>query len=274
MKLIAGLPCYNEAIFLDYAIASIYPYVDEVILTDCAMQSALDAGLAPRSTDGTQNIIDKWVDNKKVFFAETNKVPKTFGELLTPSYNLAREHGATWYFNVGADEIWSERCMQTIQMLLPQYERKGILGLNVWMWHFAPDFWHFKDFRNPRLSVVTKDSYVGRDGDAVVYPEKGLYQYAGDCEHPFPPGTPENVQRVNGDLPKHLRAFHYSCVGKDRVEFKVKFYNKFNGTYGDRYNEAYVKKDWAAFERFGFKPYTGFHPKIMSNHPLYNERLY
>ncbi len=274
MKISVGMSCYNESSFLDYAIQAIHPYVDAIVLTDQAMKAALEVGFPSRSIDGTQNIIDKWVDGKKVFFAEHRNVPTTFGELMAPCLDKAKELGADYYLHVGSDEVWSESALKMLKPFLAICEKKGILGLNVWMNIFAPDFWHYKDFRNARIGKITKDCYIGRDGDALVWKDLGLYQYSGDCEKLYPDGVPKEVVAVNGDFPRRLRPFHYSCVGKDRVDFKVKFWKNMNGTYGDRYNKAYVEKDWNAFKEYGYKPFTGQHPEIMKSHPLYSERLY
>ena len=274
MKIVAALSCYNEALFLDYAIASIYNYVDFVVLNDQAFKSVIDAGMSAHSQDGTQNIIDKWVDNKKIFFVEHKTPPNTFGELMNPCLEKGKELGADYYMHVGGDEIWPEECGKFLKPYLNICEKKGILGLNLWMNIFAPDMWHCRDFRNPRIGKITKDCYVGRDGDALVWPDLNLYQIGGNCEELYPPGTPEHIKKVNGDFPKNLRPFHYSCVGNSRVEGKVAFWQKINGTHGDRYNKAYIDKDWKKFEEYGYKTFTGKHPPLMEKHPLFKERLY
>ena len=272
IKLVASIPAFHERLFLDYAIKSIYNYVDEIILTDVAMQASLNAGFSMRSTDGTLEIIDKWVDNKKIFLAPIVGVPCNFRELMTPAFDLAKSHGADWYFTVGADEIWPDESMIPMRSFLELCDRKGILGLNVWMNIFAPDFWHCKDFRNPRLARITPQSYL-MHGDAVGW-SPGVYQFAGDCNNFFPPWVPPDLQKINSDYPKMLRAFHYSCVGEERVKFKVDFYKQYDGTIGDKYNQAYMEKKWEAFNLLGFHNFTGKHPSVILNHPLYTERLY
>ncbi|MHA2366123.1 MAG: glycosyltransferase family A protein [Candidatus Hodarchaeales archaeon] len=273
MKLTVLLPAYNEAIFFEYTLKSLLPFVDEVIIVDVGMQAAVDAGYGKRSTDGTTDLIEKYLDDKKIFLAPIpTETPKTHRELMIPAFAMAKERNADWIFHVCADEIWPVNTLKPMKTILKNFEKNGILALNVWMYLFSPDFWHIQDFRNPRLAKVTDDVEL-ISGDAVYYKNSGLYQYAGNTIEFHPPGTPEAVKKINGDYPKVLKAFHYSCVGKERVEFKAKFFQKFNNTYGDEYNEAFLKKDWDFFKK-NFKEFTGKHPEIMMDHPLYNDRLF
>ena|SRR3990167_5934340 len=270
MRIAASIPAYKEALFLDYALESIYGFVDEVIVVNAAMQASIDAGYGYESGDGTEEIIEKWKKADNVHVLTSKKAPKTFKELMAPALNLAKDIGCDWFFTVGADEIWPEKALVPLRSFLTNCEKNGILGLNVWMNIFAPDFWHFKDFRNPRLAKITEDCELSW-GDSMRWPRRGVYQFAGDTKVPVPVGTPENVAKVNSDYPRQLRAFHYSCVGEERVKFKANFYKKFDGTFGDKYTEAYLKQDWEKFGEFGYKKFTGKHPKIMEKHPLYSE---
>jgi TatD DNase family protein len=56
---------YNESLFLDCALRSVHDFVDEIIITDTAIQSYVDIGGAPHSTDGTLNIIEEWLKKRK-----------------------------------------------------------------------------------------------------------------------------------------------------------------------------------------------------------------
>lgn len=273
MKVSAIVTAYNEELFLDYCLRSIYDFVDEIIITDCAIQSAVDMGMSSVSTDGTANIIDRYVDNKKVFLTKNPvALPKSHKELIQPAFDMAKEHGSTWMFRVPADEVWTKESLSPMKSILKRCEASGVMGLNVWQHIFGPDFWNCKDFRNPRFSRITDDAVLSSD-DAVCWPKRNLWQYAGNTVDPFPPGTPTEVQKINADYPKVLRGYHYSCVGKSRVQFKADFFKKYNGTWGDRYNEAYLTQNWKAFREFGYRPFTGKHPDIMTTHPLYNERI-
>ncbi len=273
MKVSAIVTAYNEELFLDYCLKSIYDFVDEIIITDCAIQATVDLGYPAQSFDGTSKIIDKYLDDKKVFVTSVPKVlPKSHKELIQPAFDLARQHNATWMFRVPADEVWTKETLAPMKSILKRCDAAGIMGLNVWQNIFGPDFWNVKDFRNPRFSRITEDAVLTSD-DAVAWTSKRLWQYAGNTVEPFPPGTPLEVQKVNSDYPKMLKGFHYSCVGRSRVQFKADFFKKYNGTWGDRYNEAYLTGNFQKFREFGYRPFTGKHPDIMRDHPLYNERL-
>ncbi|MEK6880522.1 MAG: hypothetical protein AABY22_12975 [Nanoarchaeota archaeon] len=271
MKIIASIPAYREALFLNYAIKSIYDFVDEIILVNTAMQSSIDAGYGFTSEDGTEEILKAWENDYKIHITTSKSKPRTFKELMSPGLKLAKELKGDWLFTVGADEIWPRNSLLPLKNYLSNCDKNGILGLNVWMYIFAPDFWHFKDFRNPRLAKITEDSELSW-GDSMCWPQRNVYQFAGNTTEPYPPNTSQSVISVNSDYPKYLRAFHYSCVGEDRVRFKYNFYQKFDGTTGDKYTEAYIKQNWKEFEKMGYKEFTGKHPKIMMTHFLYNER--
>lgn len=272
MKIIASIPSYHERLFLDYAIKAVYDYVDEIILTDTGMAASLAIGLNHQSTDGTQEVIDKWKNDIKIHVIQKQDEPKSFKELMTPALNLAKELKGDWLFTVGADEIWPKQTLLPMRRILSTCEKNGIFGLNVWMLMFAPDFWHFKDFRNPRFARITDDCELFW-GDSMRWPQLGVYQFAGDTKMAVPIGTPEQTVKVNSDYPKIFSAFHYSCVGAERVNFKAKFYKSFDGSTGDKYVEAFLAKDWVKFKEMGFKKFFGKHPEIMLKHPLFGERL-
>ena len=271
MKIIASIPSYKEALFLDYAIRAIYDFVDEIILTNTAMRASIEAGYGYKSEDGTEEIIEKWVSKPKIHVLASKDKPRTFRELMQPALDLAKKLDGNWLFTVGADEIWPKSALMPLRNYLGICDKQGILGLNTWMYIFAPDFWHCKDFRNPRLAKITKDCRLVH-GDAMQWPDLGVYQFAGDTNTPVPLGTPPKVAAVNADYPRQFRAFHYSCVGKERVEFKSTFYKSFDGSNCDKYVDAYLKENWGEFAKMGYKKFTGKHPSVMLDHKLYGER--
>ena len=273
MRIIASIPAYREALFLDYAIKAVHDFVDEVIITNTAMKPSLDLGLGYESNDGTEEIIDNWRKNSgKVHVLASQQGPETFKDMMNPALSLAKELKGDWLFTVGADEVWKKQSLVPMRNILRNCEKNGIFGLNAWMYIFAPDFWNYKDFRNPRFAKITEGCQLSW-GDSMRWPSFGLYQYAGDTNTPAPAGTPEKVMKANSDYPRNLRAFHYSCVGEDRVKFKAMFYQKYDGTNCDKYVDAYINKNWEEFARMGYKKFTGKHPKIMLDHVLYNQRI-
>src|SRR3990167_7343843 len=271
MKIIASIPSYKEALFLDYCIRAIYDFADEIVLTNTAMAASIEAGYDFSSGDGTEEIIESWIGKPKIHVLSSKNKPNTFRELMQPALDLAKRLDGNWLFTVGADEIWPKSSLMPLRNYLGLCDKQGILGLNAWMHIFAPDFWHCKDFRNPRLAKITSNSVLVH-GDAMRWPELGVYQFAGNTEEPFPPGTPIQIVVRNSDYPRQLKAFHYSCVGKERVEFKSTFYKSFDGSNCDKYVEAYLKEDWGAFAKLGYKEFTGKHPDVMIGHPLFSDR--
>jgi len=275
MKLIGMIPAYNEELFLDYAISSVHDFVDELIIVDIGMKDSLEIGLGHRSTDKTPEIIDKWLKKStKCHLILSEKEPKTHGESLTPAVEMAKKMGGDWLFLCGADEIWPKAALSPMKNFLGKCDKNNILGLNVWMNYFAPDFWHFKDFRNPRISKLTPDAVLTEGGAGMFYPDKNIWIYAGGINEPRPPNTPEYVLKANFDYPKMLRPFHYSCVGYDRIKAKYEFYKNFENSVAEEFYAHYMNKNWAFFEQNKYRDFTGRHPEMMKTHKCYTEHLY
>jgi len=275
MKIIATIPAYNEELFLDYTISSMYDFVDEIIITDSAIEASIKCGLSHRSIDKTPEIVDKWMKkSNKIHLILSDKVSKTHGENLIPALEMAKELKGDWLFHVGADEIWPTHALKPMRNILANCQKAGILGLNVWMNYFAPDFWHCKDFRNPRLAQLTDDAIMSPAGDGLLYPKRGVYQFAGSITEPYPPGTSQKVIQVNSDYPKMLRAFHYSWVGNKRVKAKYDFYKQHSELGGSNIYAHYVEKNWDFFIKEGYKEFKGQHPQIMLSHECYGEKLF
>lgn len=270
MKIIATITAYNEDLFLDQVLNTVYYYADEIIITDTAMQNVVDMGYPPSSNDTTMEIIEKWKKRgDKIHLIQPKVKPKNYTELSIPSLELAKQMKGNWLWFVGADEVWSEQCVKPMRNILSNYEKNGIFGINIYMHYFAPDMWHYKPFYNPRVARLTDDICLPfSTGDVCAWKEKGIWQSI-ELDK-----VPEKVRKINADYPSFLKVHHYSCVGYKRVKFKNDFYNTYSQNQGSDPFKHYMNGNWDYFKQQGYKEFTGQHPEIMKKHPLYSERLY
>ena len=58
MRLSVLMTIYDEAEFVDSAIRSALPYVDDLVIVEGAYEETIKPGRSPRSTDGTIDIIN------------------------------------------------------------------------------------------------------------------------------------------------------------------------------------------------------------------------
>lgn len=269
MKIVAAVTSYNESLFLNEVLTSIHDFVDEIVITDVAIKDVIDLGGSLRSDEKTTQIIKNWKQkSSKVHTILPENPPKTFAELMMPGLQTAKELDGDWLFTCYGDEIWPKNSISPMRKFLSSCDRSGILGVNVTMNYFAPDFWHYKDFYNPRLAKITPDACMPfTTGDPLAWPELGIWQTM-DYNN-----VPEKVRKANIDYPKSLRTFHYSCIGYERVKLKYDFYQKHENNTGSELYSHFLKNDWDYFRK-QYKLFTGKHPDIMLSHPLYNERLY
>lgn len=268
MKIIASLAVYNEGLFVDYVLQSIYDYVDEIIVTDTAMDNVVKHGGSSHSTDGTLEIVEKWMKKGKITLLKPEVKPTLFAEIWRPALQVAKDMKGDWLFTCCGDEVWPQNVIKPARNFLQNCDKNGIMGVNITMNYFAPDFWHYKDFYGPRFSKLTEDACMPFiDGEVLAWPSKGVWQSI-ELDK-----VPENVRKANIDYPKFLRVFHYSCVGYERMKFKYDFHKTFKHNIGSDIDAHYINKNWDYFKE-RYKNFTGNHPDFMKNHPLYNERLY
>jgi len=268
VKIFASITAYNEEMFLDYVLSCIHDYVDHICVIDGAMANVVENGAPPHSIDNTPNIVKNWANkSKKIFYVRPEEPPQTFMELGGYGLNLAKELKCDWYFPCGVDEIYPKNSIVPMRPFLKNCMKNDIMGVNVNMKAFAPDFWHWYDFYVPRFGRITPDCYMPfKSNDVLYWPEINGWQ-SNDSNAPL------HVKKLNIDYPRIFQVFHYTCVGKKRIKFLYDFYKTYSDNAGADHYERYIQEDWFYFKQ-KCKEFKGKHPEIMRNHPLYNERLY
>lgn len=271
MKILANITAYNESIFLDYVLNSIHPYVDYICIIDGAMENVVKNGGQPHSTDESVEIIKHWVQKSdKIYHIKPPTPPKNFVELGTYGLDLAKELKCDWFFSVGADEIWDKISITPLRNFLNRCEKSNIMGVNVHMHAFCPDFFHRYDFYVPRIGRITDDACMPfKSCDVLYWPKLNAWQSI-ELDK-----VPPHVKALNIDYHKFLKVFHYSCVGYDRIKFKYNFYKTYTDNVGSEHYAHFMNKDWDYFKNvLKCVEFKGKHPDIMLKHPSYHERMY
>ena len=269
MKIFANLTSYNEETFIDYVLQSIHDYVDEICIIDVGMENIVNRGAPLHSIDGSVEIIKSWQKkSKKIHLIQPKNPPKNFIELGTYGLDLAKELKCDWFFSVGLDEIWQKNSIAPMRKFLDRCERNNIMGINVNMYGFCPDFYHWYPFYVPRIGRITDDCTMPFKSCDILYWHKLNAWQSIELDK-----VPEHVKRLNIDYP--FKIHHYTCVGNERINFKYNFYKTYADNIGSEHLAHYINKDWNYFKNvMKCKEFTGKHPEIMRNHPLINERMY
>ncbi|MBI2449319.1 hypothetical protein HYV49_03400 [Candidatus Pacearchaeota archaeon] len=271
MKVFANLTSYNEEYFINEVVASIHDFVDYICIIDVGMENIVSRGASLHSNDKSVEIVKAWQNkSKKIHLIQPKDPPKTFPELGMYGLNLAKELKCDWFFSVGLDEIYDKNCIIPMRNILANCERNGIMGINLSMYGFCPDFYHYYDFYNPRIGRITDDCTMPFSSCDILYWPKLKAWQSIELDR-----VPEYIRKINFDYPKFLKVFHYTCVGKERIKFKYEFYKTYKDNIGAEHYEHYMNKDWDYFKNvMKCKEFTGKHPEIMQKHPLFNEKLY
>lgn len=282
---------YNEALYLDYALRSIEPYVDGIAIVEGAYQNAVALGLSPRSTDGTLEILEAWRSHPKVRIRHANEPEEPQQrqkavELLRESWNVAADRD--WMFLVDGDEIHAESDLRGMREFLAAAAQRGRYGLFVDNLCFVNDFWHYTPLLAARFFRLTPGlTFVG--DCEVVWPDRNLgwHSYArvvhlGWGSHWWP------ILFVDRHGDRHIatvphaqfRQYHYSyCKGRERFEIKRDWWRKSRGdsTWGWEMVDGRVEwkgaprqRGFVKLRRVAVLPFRGQHPELMRSHPRYD----
>lgn len=246
---------YEEADFVDYAIRSILPHVDHLVIVEGAYQETIKLGKSPRSQDGTVDICKKYIDNEKVFYIEANEIsdPQQRNVGLKKIKEL-NPNG--WMLLVDGDEIYDENTVKMVKIAANNLEKTNRLAAYFTSMTFVNDGDSFVYQEFPRLFKLTSQCFFSSD-NYMEWTDLGINWFS-----PF-------IVKLN-----YIKYHHYSfCKSRERFELKKKWWET-------RFPGRGFEYDWY-IDSFGqlYSPnhkvlrYAGKHPDIMKNHPLWNKVL-
>jgi glycosyltransferase involved in cell wall biosynthesis len=254
MKKNAFICVYNDVDYLDQTIESIKNYFDEIIIVEGAFQITMAGGNPPRSNDGTLDVINKHVDNKKIFLKQVNL--REHKHHYQVGLDWCKERGADWGVLVDSDEIWTPLGLTLLGAKIKTADSLGIYEFRVNEFCFINDFNHWYRGQYPRAFKVTPEAFFVADNE-VRWKDKT--EDRGRLEPHIHLLSPNPV------------VYHYGYVRtRQRWQLKQdcmieKDHNPNNLNYkleGDKY---IIPSDIPIYE------FKGEHPTIMRSHKFYGK---
>lgn len=247
MKKTGFMIVYNDADYVDQAISSVKDWVDELVIVEGAFKITMATGKPARSDDGTLELINKHVDNEKVFLKQANL--QEHKHHYDIGYQHAIKNGSDWAILIDSDEIWTDAAKSMADVFMKMTQRQPAAELRVDEYCFINDFQTWYPGMYPRV-------FRCMNGAKFVF----------DNEVQFP-GF-ERGQHFTKTIPGR-NIFHYGYVRrKKRWELKQDYMwekdqNPNLKNYKLEGNTYILPSDIPIYD------FSGEHPPQMKEHPFY-----
>lgn len=149
----------NEEQWVWYAIASVLPYVQKIIVYDTG------------STDKTVAIVQSLQSNK-ILFEEKGVVSKD--ELVMLRNEQLRQTKTNWFLLLDGDEVWTNTGIKE-QVKLAQTAPASVIGIVVPVRICVGDIYHVQDEKAGKYQLLGKTGHY----NIRVYRKKENYQWIG-----------------------------------------------------------------------------------------------
>ena len=255
VRIVSFLCTFDDPEYLDAAIESFKWLPNKLYIIEGAWQSSLKTGMSERSGADTYNIIDKHVDNKKVFLIHANEAGEK--EQRQVGLERAKADGADWCWMLDSDEIYTRSTMMAIRNLL-QTANTSSYTFRVRSYNFINSFRRWYDGNYARIYRVKPDAKFVQNNDVGF----------GDCLR----------WHTSRELPESLRFYHYNYVKKDPAQFwnKMRYHENEDPSFKQRISHQYGHKgnQYKIPSNIQLFTFTGGHPKIMQTHPNLVNNIY
>ena len=244
---------YNESNFLDYSISSYIDQVDHVVCVEGSYLENIKLGASPRSTDGTLDIIRKYLDKypEKFFHIEANEQSDT--QQRNVGLNKIRELNPDNFFMIiDGDEVYDTNTLKMVRTCANTMEKQRKLAAYFKSLTFINNFKTYTEQDFPRLFKMTPGVKFVND-NFTVWEDLGISWFS-----PY-------VIRV-----PYVKYYHYSfCKGRERFLQKRNWWMNRGLSkdfdYGWKVDESGEISD----VNHEIYEYTGTHPLAVVNHPLW-----
>jgi len=273
MRLSVLMTVYNEADFVEYAIRSCLPYVDDLVIVEGAYQETIALGASPRSTDGTVEKIKKAIgctltdeefghkyfqlrsEQADVYYLEANEqTDKDQRNVGLEKIKKLNPNG--WLLIVDGDEVWTESDLRIVKNFAKLYDRQNTEDVRVVYFQsltFVDDFQHFCLQKFPRLFKITPECQFVNDN----YMQYGGLSLFGN----------HIIENLN--VKYHHFAF---CKGLNRFMTKVNWWNSRFGEDSNFEYGWYIGKDGKINSpNHKIYKYKGKLPEILKEHLLWKK---
>ena len=256
---------YNEADFVEYAIRSCLPHVDDLVIVEGAYQETIACGAEPRSTDGTVEICKKHLkefakenlDNPDHTFtyievnAQTDKDQRNIGLEKIKELNPDG-----WLLIIDGDEVYDKTLLNMVKVTAHNMERGNQFAAYFKSLTFVNDLRHYTEQEFPRLFKLTPECKFVND-NFMEWPDENLNWF-----------TARVIKKPQ------IRYHHYAfCKDSDHERFQLK-----KDWWESRFGDKKFEYDWYVNEKGEiWSPnhrvivFTGRHPEIMEQHPKWKK---
>jgi glycosyltransferase involved in cell wall biosynthesis len=253
MKIVAAMCTYNDPDYLDVTIQSFKWFPDKLFIIEGSWQSA---NAPPRSDQCTYDIINKHVDNQRVFLVQANEARERNQRQI--GLNLAKEEKADWHWIIDSDEVYTHDALVAMRTILKRASR-NIYGFRLNSYNFINSFnkWYHGDYWR-------------------IYRPTPLATFIMDNDVRF--NDPNNWTPQIGKMPDNLKFYHYNYVKPNTEQFwrKMQYQAEQDPSFNQRLLPHYgcEKGTYKIPEDIPVYNFTGKHPGIMRNHPYFINNIY
>jgi glycosyltransferase involved in cell wall biosynthesis len=254
MKVGVLMNVYNEAEWLDCAIASVLGWCDTMVVIEGAYGIAIKAGAPPRSNDGTLKILEKWMsDSKKITLLQRNEHDEA--QQLQVGLEVLKSQNVDWYLLVDGDEVWQKNDLSLIRNAMERGDKNGIYQYRVNFLNFINSFDQYYDAVMKRVFKLTPGARaIGQNG--LAWPDHGK-----QCDVGVP-------QPHISQLPPVVKCYHYTELkAAERWLLKKRYLKVRDGN--PRFDAWKVTKDGFQNDEKGIKKFVGRHPDSVKSTDLY-----
>lgn len=261
MKINAFLVTFNDTEYLEQTLHSVQDFADKLYIIEGSWKSAQESsGCSARSDKATFDIINKFVDNKKIFLIEANEHRER--DQRQVGLELAKKDGAEWCYMFDSDEVYTRSSLTLLKHYLFNYS-SGLVGYRINSYNFINSFNKWYQGNYMRCYRVTPEARFYMDND---------------CAWPDLENFPE-LQRVVGQMPGYS-FYHYNYVKLNKEAFirKMKYQNEQDPSFNIRMLPQYgfdeFKKEYKIPSDIKIYDFKGKHPAIMKSHPYFVNNIY
>lgn len=259
MKIISFLCQFQDPEYLDAAIESFKWLPEKLYIIEGAWQSALSYGEPKnlRSGNDVYNIIDKHVDNKKVFLIQANEATEVHQRNI--GMEKAKEDDADWLWMLDSDEIYTRSVMTGIHKIM-QNTHASVGTLRLRSYNFINSFKRWFDGDYARIFRVK--NYPG-----------ARFTHNNHVLH----GNTYKDHMVR-NVPEVFRFHHYNYVKRDPGHMwrKIRAHESDDAKFKEEGTPHYQHdgKVYQIPNNIPLYRFTGKHPAIMKSHPNFVNNIY
>lgn len=271
MKINGFLVTFNDPEYLEATLQSVLSvdYFHKFYIIEGSWRSAQESsGVGPRSDQETYDIINKYVDNQKVFLVQANEHRER--DQRQVGLELAKRDGANWCHMFDSDEIYTQNSLLKIKNYLKS--ENGVLGYRINSYNFINSFkkWYHGNYM--RIYRVTNGAKFYMDND-VDWEEKEDFKKQWPMMESIV--GPSMIGKMGG-----YQFYHYNYVklNKDAFWRKMAYQNEQDPSFNARilpqygYDESQLK--YKIPNDIKIYDFEGKHPKIMKDHVYFKNNIF